>query len=192
MNSLVLASGSPRRLQLLESFGYHCTVVPSQINEKFAQAASPQENAKRLAYEKAQNVYQSLHTSRIVLAADTVVSSDDELLAKPQNKDEAASFLKCLSGKVHHVSTGVAIVNGAVDEVFVETTEVHFWPLSEAEITAYIATNEPYDKAGGYGIQGTGALFVKQIYGDYYNVVGLPIARTYRKLQRFGCHPLVK
>ncbi|TDQ37958.1 Maf family protein [Aureibacillus halotolerans] len=191
MNTLVLASGSPRRLQLLESFGYACTVIKSTIEETMDETMSPEHIAQELALSKAQDVQRTLDEPRVILAADTLVSQNGRLFGKPGTIDEARACLQLFSGSVHQVTTGVAICDGSQQQLFYQTTDVEFWRLTEEDIERYISTKEPYDKAGGYGIQGMGGLFVKSIKGDYYTVVGLPIAAVYRHLKDFGCLPLV-
>lgn len=183
---LVLASASPRRRKLLEQLGIPFEVVPADVPEEIPVDASSAEGcAATLALRKARSIAdQPGFPDAIVLAADTVVavyeSGSVRILGKPGSAEEARAMLRNLSGRTHAVHTGVALAGAAWSRPAVEvvTTEVRFRPLSPAEIDAYVATGEPYDKAGGYGIQGGAAAFVEHIRGDYYNVVGLPLARV--------------
>lgn len=137
-----------------------------------------------LARQKAAAVAR-LHGDAIVIGADTIVVHEGRMLGKPGSREEAAETLRALSGQIHDVYTGVAVLAGGRQTAFYERTEVAFWELTEAEITAYLDTGEPMDKAGSYGIQGKGSVLVKGIHGDYYSVVGLPVARLKRELQYF-------
>ncbi|MEC5187224.1 septum formation protein [Geobacillus thermodenitrificans] len=186
---LVLASRSPRRKQLLEMTGWPFDVQESQADETIAPGTPPEEAVQMLARRKVEAVMPSIPDAYI-LGADTMVVYGDRFLGKPHTAEEAFDILRLLSGRTHDVWTGVAIAtpNGEVVS-FAEKTAVTFWELSEEEIAAYIATGEPMDKAGAYGIQGQAALFVKRIEGDYFNVVGLPLSRTVRELRRFGWPP---
>ena len=183
--TLVLASGSPRRRQLLESLGLEIEVRPADIDETPLESESGCDCALRLAEAKARSV---VREGELVLAADTVVVLEGDLLGKPGNAAEAAAMLRRLSGREHEVMTGVAVcdLSRSLRLAFVEVTKVRFAELSEAEIAWYVATGEPLDKAGAYGIQGHGSLFVDAIEGNYSNVVGLPLAPTYRLLRRAG------
>lgn len=190
---LILASQSPRRRELLEQAGFELTVAPSDIDETRRSGESPVELVERLARGKARAALPLLHhgaTSAVaVVAADTIVWTDaGEVLGKPADEDDAARMLRELSGRTHHVSTGACVAAGAADGAtgrvtsFVETTDVTFWELTDAEVAAYVASGEPGDKAGAYGIQGAGRLLVREVCGDYQNVVGLPVARLVREL----------
>ena len=193
MNELYLASGSPRRLQILEEAGYVVDVRPQSVNEAPLPGEHPLAVVSRLAKLKAASLMNGLEGGQagdLIVAADTVVWLNRHILEKPANDMEAHYMLSELSGKSHYVSTGVAVAYKAADDQgfqmnsFVQTTKVTFYPLSEAEIQAYIATGEGRDKAGAYGIQGLARLFVKSIEGDYFNVVGLPIAEVVREIQK--------
>jgi len=182
---IVLASASPRRAELLRAAGIEFEVVPAHVDE----TARPDERAdhyvRRIADAKARAVAARL-TNRIVLAADTTVVVDDEMLAKPIDEDDAKRMLRMLSGRAHEVLTAVALVRGperSAPLVEVETTEVEFASLTEFEIDWYVATGEPRDKAGAYAIQGYASRFVTRIDGSYSNVVGLPIALVYEILK---------
>jgi septum formation protein len=185
MERLILASGSPRRKELLENLRLSFQVSVSEIEETVDEHASPDEIVMSLALQKASDVA-SRFPHATILGADTIVTYDSHILGKPKNKEEAESMLRMLSGRTHEVYTGVAIVSPDQTVTFFERTEVTFWELSEEEIQTYIESKEPFDKAGAYGIQGFGASLVKRINGDYYSVVGLPVARTIRELRKFG------
>ncbi|MCM3759767.1 Maf family protein [Alkalihalobacillus oceani] len=188
MHSLILASGSPRRKELLQQVHLSFSVVPSTITEHIDQALSPEEAVSRLAFQKAEDVWKQ-HRNAVVLGSDTVVAFQDTILGKPKNEHEACEMLALLSGQTHAVYTGVTLYSQTDTITFFEKTEVEFYPLSEEEIAMYVRSGESLDKAGAYGIQGFGAFLVKQIKGDYYTVVGLPLARTIRELKKLGIVP---
>lgn len=179
---LILASASPRRRELLLQAGLQFDVMPSAADETVPPGLSQEELVKTLARLKAEDVFRD-HPDHVVIGSDTLVFFEGKALGKPSSPEEAAAMLRMLSGKVHTVSSGVCICSPQKTICFAETTEVEFFPLSEEEIAAYIETKEPLDKAGAYGIQGRGGVFVRRIVGDYYNVVGLPLARTVRALR---------
>ncbi len=178
---VILASGSPRRRELLEQANIEYTVEPADIEEVTSETR-PSKVVEDLSRQKAVAVAAN-HKGEIVLAADTVVAFEDKILGKPQDEEDAFRMLMDLSGKTHQVYTGVTIVdtNGNIN-TFSECTEVTMYPNSPEAIKSYIASGEPMDKAGAYGIQGLGAVLVESIKGDYNNVVGLPLARVYRML----------
>lgn len=178
---LYLASSSPRRSELLKMAGYEFTVEPASVNESVLHGTPPMQIVEQLSARKAEAVIK-LHPDDTVLAADTIVVLRGRILGKPKDEEAARAMLKLLSGGVHQVYTGYTVISGKEFICSHEVTSVEFYALSQAEIDAYIATGEPMDKAGAYGIQGKGALFVKRINGDYYNVVGLPIAKVSRIL----------
>jgi septum formation protein len=182
---LILASGSPRRKELLENVHVPFKVVISDVEEVVDPKLMPSDIVMSLAEQKAAAVAERFKES-FVLGADTVVVYNDEILGKPANKEEAKQMLAKLSGNTHQVLTGVAILFQEEKIVFYEQTDVTFWPISDEEIEDYIDTEEPMDKAGSYGIQGLGSIFVKEIKGDYFSVVGLPVARTVRELKKAG------
>ncbi|WP_078555365.1 Maf family protein [Bacillus alkalicellulosilyticus] len=188
MMSFILASASPRRKELLQQAQLQFTVVPSTIDETMDPTLSPGSLVQSLALQKANDVFSQFPQS-IIVGADTIVVSGTTLLGKPQDKQEAKQMLQSLSGTVHDVYTGVAIVSPDRHSQFHVKTTVEFWELTEADIEAYIASNEPFDKAGAYGIQGIGATLVKKIDGDYFSVVGLPLSRIVRELKDFGVTP---
>ncbi|MCM3715094.1 Maf family protein [Halalkalibacter oceani] len=188
MHSLILASGSPRRKELLQQVHLSFNVVPSMISEQIEPTLSPEEAVKQLAYQKAEDVWKQ-HRDAVVLGSDTVVAFQDTILGKPKDEREARQMLTLLSGRTHSVYTGVTLCSQAGTTTFFEKTEVEFYSLTEEEIAMYVESGEPLDKAGAYGIQGFGAFLVKQIKGDYYTVVGLPLARTLRELKKLGIVP---
>ncbi|MFD3449555.1 Maf family protein [Microbacteriaceae bacterium 4G12] len=184
MRHLILASGSPRRKELLEHLQMPFSIVTSQVEEVVDPKLTPSEVVMSLALQKAADVAKE-YSDHIVLGADTIVTYNSLILGKPTNKEEAVHMLRMLSGNTHEVFTGVAFVLGEQVHTFYERTEVTFWELTDDEIRAYVETGEPLDKAGSYGIQGLGAVLVKRISGDYYSVVGLPISRVVRELKTF-------
>jgi len=182
---LVLASQSPRRRELLAQIGLEFTVIQSDCEELMV-GETPEEIVQGLSYQKAQAVASHVEAGCVVLGADTVVVLDGEILGKPKDENDAFRMLKELQGRAHMVYTGVTLLwTGAEKRVsFAEGTKVFVWPMTDQEIWNYIATKEPMDKAGAYGIQGRFAAFIEKIEGDYPNVVGLPIARVYHELKR--------
>ena len=182
---MILASQSPRRISLMREAGFDVRVIPADIDESMLENETPAALVERLARLKATYAaHKDAEPGELVVAADTVVALDGTVLGKPER------MLARLSGKTHEVATGVCIARGGIPntaESFVSTTRVTFYPLTESEIRAYVATGEPMDKAGSYGIQGIrGRLLVKGIKGDFYTVVGLPIAQVVRRLRAFG------
>ena len=178
---LVLASASPRRRELLAQAGFIFHVHPAHIPEDPLPGEDPIAYVTRLAREKAQAVYRELLSEesgppRVVLGADTTVTLDNQILAKPADPADAARMLRLLSGRTHHVITGVAVVTAERTEVAAEVTGVRFLTLSDDEIESYVATGEPMDKAGAYAIQGRAARWIPRVQGCYFNVVGLPLA----------------
>lgn len=180
---LILASQSPRRHELLKSAGYDFEIVPAKSEEHIPENTPPEQAVMALARQKALEI-STLHPDATVIGADTIVVIDNVILGKPSDKSEAFDMLRTLSGRTHTVFTGVCVIMGNSEETFAESTEVEFYELSDEEITAYIETGEPFDKAGAYGIQEKGALLVKGIVGDFYNVMGLPIGRLVRCLNK--------
>ncbi|RLQ98057.1 Maf family protein [Falsibacillus albus] len=185
MNSLILASGSPRRKELLQKLQIPFKVIPSQVDESLPSGISPEDAVIMLAERKAKEVAIH-HPSDFVIGSDTIVAYGSQILGKPQGEQEAKITLQLLSNHTHTVYTGVSIFHNHENHSFYEKTDVTFWELKDGEINRYIESGEPFDKAGAYGIQGQGALFVKEIKGDYYAVVGLPISRVYRALMEHG------
>ena len=181
---MILASQSPRRIELMREAGYTFSVIPADIDESPLPGETPFALVERLAKAKARFVASTAaQPDEMVVAADTIVAIDGKKLGKPADVADAKSMLRALSGRTNQVATGVCIVRGQQIESFVEVTDVSFYELSDAEIDRYVATGEPLDKAGAYGIQGTGGrMLVRGITGDFYNVVGLPIARVARAI----------
>ena len=182
MTDIILASASPRRSELMTLAGFRFDVIRADIDEIVPEKALPQEVVMSLALQKAQAVAKD-HRKSAVVGSDTVVALDGKILGKPRSEKEAAEMLRSLSGRIHKVYTGVAIVCGEKVTSFFEETEVEFYPLTDQEILDYVATGEPMAKAGADGIQGRGAVLVKRINGDYFNVMGLPISKVYRELK---------
>lgn len=202
MGQIILASGSPRRKELLEQIGLNFDICPAKGEEVITKTA-PEEVVKELASQKAREVasmvkaygnnHEELMTPQdiMVIGADTVVAFDGQILGKPKGEEDAFCMLSMLSGNMHSVYTGVSIIllgaSGKVGELtFYEKTDVSMRDMEEAEIRRYIATGEPMDKAGAYGIQGKCAIYIDKIHGDYNNVVGLPVAAIYRELKKLG------
>ncbi len=179
---IVLASKSPRRAEILRAVGWDFEAVASNVDETRRESEDAVSYVKRLAQAKAETVAREISGDALVLGADTVVVIDGEILGQPRDDDDARRMLKLLSGKWHEVLTGMALVRGGnaphimVDQ---QTTRVHFAELSSDEIDWYVSTGEPNGKAGAYAIQGRGALFIREIQGDYFNVVGLPLRLVY-------------
>ncbi len=182
---VILASASPRRKELLGYVVPHFDIIPADVDETLPKGISADNSAEFLAVKKAEHV-SALHPESIVIGSDTVVIVDGEILGKPADEEDAYRMLKMLSGKVHRVVTGVCISNGEKKRSFSESTKVEFYPLSDEEIRAYIATGDPMDKAGAYGIQGEGCILIKGIEGDFFTVMGLPAARLKRELASFA------
>jgi len=178
---LVLASASPRRRELLAQAGFSFTVHPAHVPEDPFPGEEPIAYVTRLAREKAEAVFRELSSREpgsphMVLGADTTVTIDGQILGKPEDPADAARMLRLLSGRSHHVITGVAVVTAESAQVAAEVTGVRFLSLSDEEIASYVATGEPMDKAGAYAIQGRAARWIPRIEGCYFNVVGLPLA----------------
>ena len=176
---LVLASKSPRRSEILRTAGYDFTVRVADADETIPEGTSPEDAVVLLSVRKAMAVDRA--EDETVLGADTIVVLDDKILGKPKNREDAFNMLKSLSGRVHSVFTGVCIVEKGRTMTLCEETKVEFLSLTDEEIHTYIDTNDCYDKAGAYGIQGYASKFVRGINGDYFNVVGLPISAIYEK-----------
>lgn len=189
--AIILASQSPRRRQLLEQMGFTDFIVrPAQGEELADPNLDPGGLVEALSRQKALEISASADPEDLIIAADTVVAVDGQVLGKPHSIQQAREMLSALSGREHTVYTGVTVCRGGQILTQHEATAVRFRPLTAQEIDAYIATGEPMDKAGSYGIQGRGALLVEGISGDYFNVVGLPVCRLGRMLTQFGVDPL--
>jgi septum formation protein len=183
--AVVLASGSPRRRQLLELIGIDHQVSPSNIDETMRPRETPRRHARRLAREKASAVA-TRNPDAITIGADTIVVIDGKVLGKPADFEDARRMLSMLSGREHTVITAVAVARGAKLRSSIEEVRVRFRKLRGDEIDSYIATGEPMDKAGAYGIQGYGATIVERVDGDYFAVMGLPLARLVTLLRAVG------
>ena len=182
--ALILASGSPRRRELMSLITSDYTVITSDVDETKIAADSPAHLAKALATAKARAVAEE-NPDDVVCGFDTVVECEGEVFGKPKDEVDAVRMLRALSGREHRVHTGVCICRGRRAAATVETTVVHFSPIAEDDLCAYVRTPEPYDKAGAYAIQGHAALWCAGIEGCYYNIMGLPVHRTAQLLREF-------
>ena len=178
----ILASKSPRRRELLSLILPSFEVEDAHIDERAIHGDSPSDLCQKLATAKCRHVFE-LHPNSCVIGCDTLVFIDNRLLGKPHSVEDAREMIRELSDAAHDVYTGVCIMTPITQEVFHCKTTVVFNPISEEEIEAYIATDEPYDKAGGYSIQGGAAKFCRELHGDFYNVMGLPVSALYEKLR---------
>ena len=192
MSKIILASASPRRKELLAKAGISFTVIPAAGEEKRT-SEDPGEAVQQLARDKAEWVAQSLaecEEGTLVIGSDTIVVFENRILGKPKDRRDAAETLEKLQGNTHQVYTGVTVLERKagkwVEHTFFESTDATFYPVSREEIQDYIATGEPMDKAGSYGIQGLFGIYVKGICGDYNNVVGLPVARLFHEMKKSG------
>ncbi len=185
---LILASASPRRAEILRGAGFSFEGVSAAVDETPRRGEAPGALVQRLAMEKARAAARGIREDSVILAADTEVVCDGRIFGKPATVEDAKRMLGSLSGKTHDVLTGLALLRMPRAEmgVEVEETKVTFATLTPEEITSYIATREPFDKAGGYAIQGRGGIFISRIEGCYFNVMGLPLARLYRMLREMG------
>ena len=186
--ALILASGSPRRAEILKNAGFDFIVRPTDVDETIPDGIVPCDAARELSRRKARAAA-ALYPEDVVLASDTLVAPDNVLLGKPADESDAARMLRLLSGRRHTVYTGVCVRGGDREVCETVPTEVEFIALTEEKIRRYIATGEPMDKAGAYGIQGRGGMFIRQICGDFYAVMGLPISRTAQILEEFSIFP---
>ncbi|MBO5928646.1 MAG: septum formation protein Maf [Clostridia bacterium] len=182
MKPIILASASPRRREICDLLGLCYTVEPALTEPEVCATLPPKEAVLQVARHKAEEVA-AKHNGEIVLGADTVVEIDDELLGKPSSPENAAAMLRRLSGKTHRVITAVWVCDGEHSEGFYDSAAVEFMPMSEEEITAYVQSGEPMDKAGAYAIQGQGMRYIRGIHGDFYTVMGLPSGRLYEFLK---------
>jgi septum formation protein len=186
MNKIILASQSPRRKQLLEWAEVPFEVVVKETDEKFPPGLKPDEVAMYIARNKALAVQQQRKDDEIILAADTIVVLNDNIIGKPVHREEAISILLALSGEEHKVITGVVIRKGDKEIAFADTTEVDFYDLSVEQIEFYVDKYKPYDKAGAYAIQEwIGVVGIKSVKGDFYNVMGLPVSKVVKALEKF-------
>ncbi|MCX7884474.1 MAG: Maf family protein [Caloramator sp.] len=192
MKKIILASSSPRRIEILNMFNIKFDIIPSYYDEKMIKCSSPYELVCELSERKAFNVSQKIGEDCIIIGADTVVYKDGDILGKPSDEKEAFDMLSMLSGDCHKVITGICIIDKKKQNLYksYEETLVYFKNLTKNEIMNYIKTKEPFDKAGAYGIQGFGGLFVEKIEGCYFNVVGLPVNKLYNALGKMGVNLL--
>ena len=182
--SLILASASPRRKELLGLFRIPFEIRVADIDETMDPAKAPFDEVARVSSLKAAAL--TAAPDDVVVAADTIVVCQGRVLGKPRSEADAVEMLKLLSGRDHQVMTGVTVLRGSESRTFTEVTDIHFRELTENEICAYVATGEPMDKAGSYGIQGGAALFCSHMVGDYYNVMGLPVCKLWQLLQKIA------
>lgn len=184
MKKIILASSSPRRKELLQTAGLEFEVHVKDVDESVPEGTPPAEAAIMTAAKKA-GVIASEYKNDIVIGADTIVVANGRILGKPKDEADAEEMLKMLSGIEHEVITGVCIVCNEASHNFAQISKVKFYDLTDEEIRAYVASGEPMDKAGSYGIQGLGCTLVEKIEGDYFNIVGLPVAEVCRKIKKF-------
>lgn len=191
MGKLVLASGSPRRRELLAGLGLAFEIIVSDVDETIEGQSSPAETVRTLAYRKASAVANSIQDG-IVVGADTIVVLDDQILGKPVDQQDACRMLSMLQGRTHTVYSGVAVIDASTGRHVIDhrSTLVHMRSLTDSEISAYVQTGEPMDKAGSYAIQGVGSTIVERIDGDYFTVVGLPMELLASLLTSFDIHVL--
>ena len=182
---IILASGSPRRRELLNTLGLSFTVHPARGEEMAPLGAGPEEIVKALSKAKAEEVAREF-PDKLIIAADTIVYLDGRVLGKPKDEDDAKAMLSKLSGRAHEVYTGVTVISGDKTICEAECTKVFFREVSAEEIDSYVASGDPMDKAGAYGIQGKAALMVERLEGDYFNVMGLPLCRLGKMLRTIG------
>ena len=191
MADIILASSSPRRLELLRRIGIaHCRVIPPACDEEYDETLPPEDAVMLLSRRKAMDIAASASPADLIIAADTLVWHNGRALGKPVDADDAFSMLTALSGSLHAVYTGVTVLRGDAMLTEAERTSVLLRAMTAEEIRLYVATGEPMDKAGSYGIQERGALLCERVDGDFYNVMGLPLFRLGRMLGRMGVHPL--
>ncbi len=187
MSKIILASASPRRRELLERIGVtDFEVRAPEVDENFPEGLSPEETVQFISREKAEAAREQWGLEPIIITADTMVFLDDRRLGKPRSEADALEMLTALQGRRHTVCTGVTVSRGEKILTEAESTGVIFRPAEKRELLSYIATGEPMDKAGAYGVQGKGALLVERLEGDFFNVMGLPVLRLSRMLSEFG------
>lgn len=182
---ITLASASPRRRELLSAAGLDLIIMPALSEEEVPSGLSPEETVRHIALSKARDTAARADVFPVI-AADTLVYIDGRPLGKPADAEDAKRMLRTLSGRAHCVSTGVAVIDGKRELSCAETTEVFFRPMTEREIDWYVSTGEPMDKAGAYGIQKLGSVFIEKINGDFFNVMGLPMCRLFLMLRDLG------
>jgi len=191
MKTIILASASPRRKELLQRIGLKFKVDPSNYEENISSELEPHELAQSLSLEKAKLVAEK-HMNALVIAADTFIVFEGKILGKPRTETEAKEMLETISGRQHSVITGFTIIDAASNKALSKAveTKVYIRKLSSNEIDAYVESKEPLDKAGAYAIQGLGSVIVEKIEGDYFNVIGLPLSALAETLKEFGVHIL--
>lgn len=187
---MILASGSPRRKELLELLGVNFKIMTSK-KEEIITSSDPEAVVKELSMMKAEDVAEGVSGPSVILGADTVVAYNGQILGKPKNREDAIRMISSFAGDDHQVYTGVCIIkkeaDGSMKKIsFAEKTRVTVYPMTQQEIEKYVDSGEPMDKAGAYAIQGLFAPYIKEIFGDYYNIVGFPIARIYQRLKAEG------
>jgi septum formation protein len=182
---IVLASQSPRRAELIGRLGLAFDTIPADLDERYLEGESPPEHAERLARDKAQAIA-GAHPDALVVGSDTIVVVDGDVLGKPRSREQAVEMLTRLAGREHEVCTGIAVVHQGRVESGLERVRVRFRPLDRRACEEYVATGEPMDKAGAYGIQGFGSALVEGIDGDYFAVMGLPVVHMLALFERFG------
>ena len=189
MRQIILASSSPRRRELLEKAGVHFQVMPSQ-EEEHIEKKEPAQIVENLSWQKAASVASKTGQDVIVIGSDTLVAYKGRVLGKPRDAEEAVETLKLLQGNTHQVYTGVTVIvrdkEEEITKTFSRRTDVTFYPVDEKEIRAYVATGDPMDKAGSYDIRGDFSVYIKEIYGDYNNVVGLPVSMLFWEMKQLG------
>lgn len=183
MKKIILASSSPRRKELLTTAGVEFEIHVKEVDETVPEGIIPVEAAKMTAAKKAAAVAED-YADSVVIGADTIVVANGKILGKPKDEADAKAMLSMLSGIEHEVITGVCIIENGKAETFAQISRVKFYDLTDGEISAYVATKEPMDKAGAYGIQGLGCTLVERIEGDYFNIVGLPVAEVCRRIKK--------
>jgi len=189
--SVILASGSPRRKELLEMLGFEdLKIMPAKGEETAPEGLEPGELVMALAAQKGREVRELCKPEDVIIAADTIVWHEGGVYGKPRDEEQAKAMLRSLSGRAHQVYTGVCVIRGEEEILRYNMSEVHFRSMSEDEIAAYVATREPMDKAGAYGAQGKGAIFVERIVGDFFNVMGLPLCTLGEMLNMLGVRVL--
>ncbi len=183
MNRIILASSSPRRKELLTTAGVEFEIIVKDVDETVSAGTKPEAAAVMTAAKKASAVAEE-NKDAIVIGADTIVVCDDKILGKPSDEENAKEMLRMLSGREHEVITGVCLIKGEKVNSFAKASKVRFYELTDAEIESYVATKECMDKAGAYGIQGLGCTLVESIEGDYFNIVGLPVAAVIKEIAK--------
>ena len=189
MRQIILASSSPRRRELLEKAGVHFQVMPSQ-EEEHIEKKEPAQIVENLSWQKAASVASKTGQDVIVIGSDTLVAYEGRVLGKPRDAEESVETLKLLQGNTHQVYTGVTVIvrdkEEEITKTFSRRTDVTFYPVDEKEIRDYVATGDPMDKAGSYDIRGDFSVYIKEIYGDYNNVVGLPVSMLFWEMKQLG------